>query len=259
MLADKKETAELRMVDADLNYKRIEEFPKIAFGNAEKNYVVGDIKLSGDGKTLFLLNVSESDAEDKVWPVRILVREEDGSFGEEPPPDHAILNGVRVPLSLLGRPRVLAVSCDANTFSISFDGVRRENAIAFFSKLDNRWVASGEVMTESMCGIEGGSNLGSRMAMSEDGQTLIAGAVFFSMGKLDFGGIVMFRRNHEGKWMQDGPIIVPEDAVGDSQIGDAVGIDANGETIVFSGAEDRDPRFEGGGAWVYQRSHLRLC
>jgi hypothetical protein len=124
-----------------------------------------------------------------------------------------------------------------------------------FNHVNGEWIPHG-YMEPQECGLGLQSGFGKRIALSGDGQTLVVGAPHWSEDRYISGAVVVFRRTWDGHWIQDGQRIVPMDAVGHAEVGDAVSIDANGETIVFSGSEDKDPRFEGGAAWVYQRQLL---
>ena len=136
----------------------------------------------------------------------------------------------------------VAISADGNTAAV---GGNEENsgrgAVWFFNRTNGQWVQQGPSLSDS------GPLMGFSVAISADGNTVIAGAP-----NRDTGVSVVFTRAG-GVWTQQGPKLVGTGGQGRySNQGAAVSLSADGNTAIVGGPSDGD---QIGAAWIFTRSN----
>jgi len=139
----------------------------------------------------------------------------------------------------------VALSADGNTAAV---GAQVEDFIG----ATWIWTRTGGVWTQQgpkLVGTPNSSNefQGSAVAISADGNTLIAGAYGDSSY---YGGAYIFTRSG-GTWSQQGPKLFGTGYINDAYQGWSVAISADGNTAIIGGRWDN---VEEGAAWVFTRS-----
>jgi len=140
----------------------------------------------------------------------------------------------------------VALSADGNTAAVgaSEDDLAR-GAVWVYTRTGGVWTQQGPKLVGS--GAIGSTRMGHSVALSADGNTLIAG------GYLENGGVgaaFVFTRSG-GSWTQQGAKLVGTGAVNLSGQGRSVDLSADGNTAVVGGYTDRGYL---GAAWVFVRS-----
>jgi|GEM_PF-448268 len=143
--------------------------------------------------------------------------------------------GVAVALSADGQTAVVAGLHDD-----SYTG-----ALWFYRRNNGVWTQQGAKMVGS--GAVGSSYMGWSVAISADGNTVIAGGpIQFGM----MGSAWVFVRNGN-TWTQQGPALTPTDNTGAAGFGTSVALRADGNTAAIGGQFDDGWK---GAAWVFTRS-----
>jgi hypothetical protein len=143
----------------------------------------------------------------------------------------------------------VALSADGNTAAVSGPNDNgAAGAIWVFTRTNGAWTQQGPKLVAAD-GV-GASALGTRIALSADGNTLVAGG-------LDDNGFVgatwVFTRS-DTVWTQQCPKLLGNDAVGTSRQGAGVAVSADGNTLLTGGQSDDN---DTGAAWVFVRSGAR--
>ncbi|MCV0426845.1 MAG: hypothetical protein K5905_15400 [Roseibium sp.] len=141
---------------------------------------------------------------------------------------------------------VVAVSADGNTAVV---GGSNDNmgtgALWVFTRTSGVWSQQGNKLTGSDC--VGASGLGTSVAISADGNTVIAGG---SGDNNSIGAAWIFTRSN-GAWSQQGNKIVGSNYVLSSMQGASVGMSADGNTVAIGGNGDGGAV---GAVWIFNRS-----
>jgi hypothetical protein len=113
------------------------------------------------------------------------------------------------------------------------------------------WVRSGGVWSLQGPRLVGPAigNLGAALAISADGNTIIAGAPNADEGA---GAAVIWTRT-AGVWTQQGSKLLGSGAIGKAAQGASVSISADGNTAIVGGPGDNAPGFSGA-VWVWTRT-----
>jgi hypothetical protein len=152
-----------------------------------------------------------------------------------------------------GFGRALAVSADGNTLAVGDRLVNQsvppfniEGRVYVYTRSAGVW--SLQATLEPTGYIGGGANLGIDIALSSDGNTLIAGG---TLDNSSVGAAWVFTRS-AGVWSLQAKL-VGSGNVGASRQGSSVSISADGNTAVVGGSEDNSTDFVGA-VWVFTRS-----
>jgi hypothetical protein len=140
----------------------------------------------------------------------------------------------------------VAISADGNTAVVG--GVTdngQTGAIWIFFRTNGVWAQQGSKLTGIGGGI--GSRVGVSVAISADGNTVIAGG---SANAANLGAAWIFVRNGV-TWSQQGSKLIGTGNVGYAQQGTAVALSADGNTAVSYGSADNNNQ---GAAWVFNRN-----
>lgn len=121
-------------------------------------------------------------------------------------------------------------------------------ALWIYSRADDGWSQQGEKVVANNA--DGPSALGTSVAISADGNTVIAGGAGDSQAGLSAGAAWIFTRTN-GVWTQQAKLLA-SGSVGPAQQGKAVAISADGNTCAVGGSGDEDGI---GAVWVYNRSN----
>ncbi|AYL96470.1 MBG domain-containing protein [Mucilaginibacter celer] len=141
---------------------------------------------------------------------------------------------------------VVVLSADGNTAVWSFPGDQSGlGALWVFTRTGNTWAQQGPKLVGK--GAVGPATIGSAMAISADGNTIIAGGPGDNNG---IGATWVFIRQ-SGVWMQQGSKLISNDNIGRSAQGSSVALSADGRTAIVGGNGDFNSV---GAAWVYTRT-----
>ncbi len=154
------------------------------------------------------------------------------------------INGIRQGYSV-------ALSGDGNTLAIGGPGDNSTNgAVWIFTRSGGNWVQQGVKLTGTIAG----SQLGWSVALSSDGNTLIAGAPFGSVAS--GGGAFVYTRSN-GTWTAQARLVGTNYIAGPAQ-GWSVGLSADGNTAIVGGPGDDPHACQSGcgigAAWVFTRT-----
>jgi hypothetical protein len=141
---------------------------------------------------------------------------------------------------------IVAVSADGNTAAV---GGSNDNfgvgSVWIFTRSAGVWSQQGSKLEGSDCITASG--LGTSVAISADGNTVIAGGP----GDNSLVGAAWIFTRANGVWSQQGSKLVGSAYVGGSMQGSAVAISADGNTAVVGGNGDNNAV---GATWVFTRS-----
>jgi hypothetical protein len=138
----------------------------------------------------------------------------------------------------------VALSADGNTAAIGAPRGNNVGAVWVFTRSGGVWTQQGSKLTAK--GEEGEGNLGYRVALSSDGNTLLAGAPGDSG---EVGAAWVFTRSG-GAWSQQSSL-TGGGHVGVGFFGSAVALSSDGNTALIGGPGDNTAT---GAAWVFTRS-----
>jgi hypothetical protein len=140
----------------------------------------------------------------------------------------------------------VALSADGNTAVIGAYGDNAfVGAIWIFVRSNGTWAQQGGKLAGA--GTTGMSRLGRQVAISADGNTVLAGAY---SDNSNVGGAWVFTRTGSA-WTQQGNALVGTGAVGAAIQGYAVSLSADGNTALVSGEDDNGTI---GATWVFTRT-----
>jgi FG-GAP repeat len=140
----------------------------------------------------------------------------------------------------------VALSSDGNTALVggSFDN-NGAGAVWTFTRAEGEWTQQGAKLTGS--GEVGAAHLGFNVALSEDGDTALAGGGADSSG---VGAAWVFTRS-EGEWAQQGAKLTGGGESGSGHFGFSVALSGDGDTAMIGGLADNS---EAGAAWAFTRT-----
>lgn len=145
----------------------------------------------------------------------------------------------------------VGISGDGNTIAVGamFDGYGNNGAVYIFTKSGGSWNQDGKFNTNAA------DNVGTSVALSYDGTTIVAGA---ARGSDYVGGAYVLQKS-VGTWTVDNnsQIIRGTGAIGYAQEGGSVDISADGNTIVIGGGASTFSNFATlgvGDTWVFKRN-----
>ena len=118
-------------------------------------------------------------------------------------------------------------------------------AVWAFTRTESEWQQQGAKLTGS--GEAGTGRLGFRVALSEDGNTALAGA---GGDNGEVGAAWVFTRS-EGNWAQQGEKLTGGEEIGKGHFGYSVSLSADGDTALIGSYGDNSGL---GAAWVFTRS-----
>jgi hypothetical protein len=139
----------------------------------------------------------------------------------------------------------VALSGDGNTAAIGGPDDNGVGAVWIFTRSGGVWTQLGSKLVASGAGA--GAGVGTFVALSTDGNTLIAGAPSDNGGN---GGVFVFTQSG-GVWTQQGAELLGSAAVGTAGQGTTVAVSSDGNTLVEGGPGDNSSF---GATWVFTRS-----
>jgi hypothetical protein len=140
----------------------------------------------------------------------------------------------------------VAISADGTTAVVGGMGDNEDNgAIWIFTRSGDTWSQQGPKLTGTDC--VGATQLGTSVAISADGSTVIAGG---SGDNDNVGAAWVFTRT-SGIWTQQGGKLVGSGSTGYAMQGASVGISADGNTVAIGGDGDGGAV---GAVWIFTRS-----
>jgi hypothetical protein len=141
----------------------------------------------------------------------------------------------------------VAVSADGNTAVVG--GYADNNAIGavwIYTRSGSVWTQQGTKLIGT--GAIGNAELGQSVAISADGNTIIAGGPYDNSNQ---GAAWVFTRT-AGVWTQQGNKLVGTGNVGSANQGFSISLSADGNTALIGGYTDSSGK---GAAWVFNRSN----
>ena len=141
----------------------------------------------------------------------------------------------------------VALSADGNTAVVGgFADHGLVGAIWIFTRSGGVWTQQGGKLAGA--NTTGMSRLGGKVAISADGNTVVAGA---STDNANVGGAWVFTRTGSA-WTQQGNQLIGSGAIGAATQGYSVALSADGNTALVGGNEDNG---EIGATWVFTRAN----
>ncbi len=140
----------------------------------------------------------------------------------------------------------VALSADGDTALIGapYDGGYR-GAASVFVRSGDSWVQQGPALTPSSATpLPSDLFFGAHVALSADGNTALV------TGSSTASDAWVFVRSG-ATWSQQGPPLVPSDAVGVGDFGSSIGLSSDGNTVLVGGSNDNNGA---GAAWVFGRT-----
>ncbi|MCF7695940.1 FG-GAP repeat protein [Mycetohabitans sp. B2] len=129
------------------------------------------------------------------------------------------------------------------------DGLTNAGAAYVFIQEDGKWTEQ-EILTASDKAKE--DQFGYSVAISGDGQTVVAGARYSKSNRVSAGAVYVFVRESSG-WMQQEKLTASDKAQGD-YFGESVAISGDGQTVVVGAlVSDPDGLTDAGAAYVFTR------
>jgi hypothetical protein len=101
---------------------------------------------------------------------------------------------------------------------------------------------------------QGGSEAGTSVAISADGNTALIGGIGDEQGGKPMAGAAWVFTRSGSTWTQQGPKLVGSDEEGEAQFGISVALSADGNTALIGGINDETGGKQVGAAWVFTRS-----
>ena len=138
----------------------------------------------------------------------------------------------------------VSISADGNTAVIGGQKNVMEDALWVFKRTDKVWEEEANLLAG---GAVKSSQLGSSIAISADGKTIVSGGNQDNNGK---GAAWVFIKNENG-WIQRGPKLIASDAINIANLGSSVSVSADGNRIVV-GANKTNAL--GAGAIVFDKN-----
>jgi hypothetical protein len=196
------------------------------------------VAISGDGKTAVVGGPSDQPS-GAVW---ISVWNGSGWI-----PQGNKLVGTGIIGSSAGQGMSVAISGDGNTVAVGgpFDN-NSNGAIWVFGRVNGTWTQSAKL---TGTGNTGSAGLGYAVAISGDGNTILAGGQSDGTNK---GAAWIFTKTGTA-WAQQGAKLVPSDlaTTGNCFFGSSSALSYNGNVAVIGAYQDNSGQ---GGVWVYTRS-----
>ncbi len=140
----------------------------------------------------------------------------------------------------------VSVSADGNTAVVGgFGDNTGVGALWVYTRIGGTWSQQGSKLVAT--GTIGQAKLGVSVAISADGNTIIAGA----SGDNSLRGAAWVFTRSGNTWTQQGGKLVGTGSVDDATFGNAVSISADGNTAIVGGQDDNEVQ---GAVWVFTRS-----
>jgi RHS repeat-associated protein len=142
----------------------------------------------------------------------------------------------------------VALSSDGNTAVVGApDDNSEAGAVWVFTRSEGKWTQQGKKLTGGE-EEKGKARLGSSVALSSDGNTVVVGAPGDSS---EAGAVWVFTRS-EGKWTQQGKKLAGgAEESGKGSFGSSVALSSEGSTALVGAPDDNS---EAGAVWVFTRS-----
>ncbi len=196
------------------------------------------VALSGDGNTAAVAAIYDNGQIGAVW-----VYTRTGNVWSQ---QGSKIVGTGIVGSTAEFGRGLALSADGNTLACGADlDSTNTGAIWVFTRTGGVWSQQGSKLT--VTGAVGQAFLGLSVALSSDGNTMIAGGV----GDNSSAGAAWVFTRTGGVWSQQGSKLVGTGAVGNANQGLSVALSSDGNTAIVGGYLDAN---QVGAAWVFTRS-----
>lgn len=157
--------------------------------------------------------------------------------------------GKSVAAGAIGFPSLgIGVSSNSDGSTVLVGGFRDNanvGAAFVFTKVGSTWIQQAKLVASDSVGT---AFQGFSSALSADGNTAVVG---MRIDNANVGAAVIFVRDSNGNWSQQGPKLVGSDRVGAALMGVQVAISADGNTVLVGGSGDNASV---GAAWVFKRA-----
>jgi hypothetical protein len=226
--------------DAGIRYRPtiqplVQQGPKLTASDETGPAGFGAVALSADGKTALIGGGSDDDGKGAVWNFT-RSRSTWSQLGSKLTP-----SGERAARSF---GRAVALSADGATAALAGVADDGTGAAWIFTHVGSNWMQTAKLTPNDATGQ---SSFGVRLALSDDGSTLLVG------GNQDAGGIgaVWVFVRSGSTWTQQGRKLTANDEQGAAGFGIRVALAGDGRTALIGGwNDDRGV----GAAWVFKRS-----
>lgn len=198
------------------------------------------VSLSTDGNTAIVGGPNDSTGEGAAW----VFTRAGGIWSQQG--DQLVGKGA---MGFPNQASAVSLSPDGSTTVIGGPEDSAGTGAAWvFTRTNSLWSQQGRKLVGSG-GVNGpdGSNQGESVALSADGNTLIAGGPNDSSGS---GAAWVFTR-YAGTWSQQGNRLVGSGGTGNANQGSSVSLSADGNTAIIGGPSDNSGA---GASWVFTRS-----
>ncbi len=202
-------------------------------------YQGGSVAISADGSTAILGGFGDDSGVGAVW----VFTRSSGVWSQQ----GSKLVGTGA-IGTAGQGKSAAISADGNTAIVGGWGdSSTEGAAWVFTRSGGVWSQQGAKLVGTGLGFVGGTDQGTSVAISADGNTAVVGGPDLDLA--DQGATWVFTRSG-GVWSQQG-VLVGNGAASLNSQGISVAISSDGNTVIVGGQHDDDLT---GAAWVFTRS-----
>ena len=213
----------------------VQQGPKLTASDETGAAGFGAVALSADGRIALIGGGDDDNGAGAAW-----IFERSGASWSQLG-SKLTLSGESAPRSF---GRAVAISAGGGTAALAGVGGDGAGAVWIFTRVGSTWTQTAKLIPNDATGR---SSFGVRVALSDDGSTLLVG------GNQDAGGIGavwVFARSGSA-WIQQGPKLTANDEQGAAGFGIRVSLAGDGRTALIGGWND-----DGGvgAAWVFRRS-----
>ena len=194
----------------------------------------GSVALSADGNTALVGGTSQNGC--VAW---VFTRGTHGTWTQQG--SELVGSGAVENNTIFSQASSVALSADGNTAAVSAPLDNNIGAVWVFTRTSGQWSQQGSKLVAN----GGGTSQGISVALSADGNTLLDGTE-----NTAGGAAVVFVRDSNGNWTQQGGNLVGKDAATDANQGSSVALSGDGNTAVVGGPNDNGGI---GAAWVFTR------
>jgi hypothetical protein len=198
------------------------------------SYFGSAIATSSDGSTVVIGGLRDNNLQGAAW----VFTRNGGVWAQQ----GTKLVGAGASGNFVDQGWAVAISSDGNVAAVGgpFDN-NGLGAVWIFTRTGAAWTQDAMLIPDAL-----GSFFGESVALSGDGNTLLAGG----FGETTYGAVWVFNRNN-GKWMEEAKFSPPDGVASAPYFGGSAAVSADGRTAIIGGYADNN---EIGAAWIYART-----